>query len=143
MNTNDTEKEFRNMRITDSDFFSKIFRFLQKKLGIQEGRESPSVQASKTIIMMWGLFMSSSMRAAIYLELNYERNLETYKSMNLEQIENLLTITHNLVVDNFTEILYVKTIDCRSMCWTRSILAHDQVKRWSKAKVRVHSDSVL
>ena len=41
------------------------------------------------------------------------------------------------------EILNVKTIDCRSLCWSRSTLAHDQVKRWSKARVRVYSDSVL
>ena len=32
------------------------------------------------------------------------------------------------------EILNVKTIDSGSLCWTRSALAHDQVKRWSKAK---------
>ena len=88
--------------------------------------------------MKWGLFMSSSMRAAIHLEQNYERNLETYKSTDFEQIENLFTINQNLVVDNPSE-----TLDSRSLCWARSTLAHDQVKSWSKAKVRVYSDSIL
>ena len=36
------------VRITDSDYISKIFRFLQNRLGIQEGRDPFSVQASKT-----------------------------------------------------------------------------------------------
>ena len=31
----------------------------------------------------------------------------------------------------------------RSLCWTRSTLAHDQVKSWTKAILRVYSDYVL
>ena len=46
-------------------------------------------------------------------------------------------------MDNPEEILNVKTIDIASSCWKRSTLAHDQVIQWSKAKVRVYSDSVL
>ena len=69
--------------------------------------------------------------------------MEMIKCRKFEQIGNLFTVTENLVVDNSAEILNVKTIDCRSSCWTRSTLAHDQVKIWSKAKVRVYSDSVL
>ena len=134
----DTDNEFCNMGITDSDYIENIFRFLQKKCGVQEGHESFSVRASKTNILMWGLFMSSSMRAAIHLEQNYKKNLETYKFTNFEHIESLFSVAQNLVVDNPSEIL-----DSRSLCWTRSTLAHVQVKSWSKAKVRVYSHSVL
>ena len=45
-------------------------------------------------------------------------------------------------MENSQEILIVRTIDSGSSCWTRSALVHDQVKRWSKAKVRVYSGSV-
>ena len=38
------------------------------------------------------------MTTAIHLGQNYERNLETYKFTNFEQIENLFSITQNLVV---------------------------------------------
>ena len=41
------------------------------------------------------------------------------------------------------EILNVKMTECASLSWTRSSLAHDQAIKWSKAKVRVYSDSVL
>ena len=37
----------------------------------------------------------------------------------------------------------MKTIDSGTWRWTRSTLTHDQVKHWSKPKVRVYSDSVL
>ena len=47
------------------------------------------------------------------------------------------------MADNPLDILNVKAIDCRSLCWARSTLAHDQVVRWSTAKVRVYSDSEL
>ena len=53
----DTDKEFCSMRITDSDYIEKIFRFLQKKFGVQEGHESFSVRASKTNIMMCQVFV--------------------------------------------------------------------------------------
>ena len=41
------------------------------------------------------------------------------------------------------EILNVNTIESASPSWTRSVLSHDQVIQWTKAKVRVYSDSVL
>ena len=93
--------------------------------------------------MMWRLFMSSSRRAVIHLGQNYEKNLETYKFTNFEQIENLFSVTQNLVADSLLEILNVKTIDPRSVCWTRSTLPNNQVKKvGQKQKCRVHSDSV-
>ena len=49
----DTDNEFCNMGITDSDYIENIFRFLQKKLGVQEVHESFGTSASKTNIMMW------------------------------------------------------------------------------------------
>ena len=86
------------MRVTDFDYIQTIFRFLHKKLGVQEGHESfkcPSLEDQHHDVVF---FMSSSKTAAIHLGQNYERNLETYKFTNFEQIENLLSITQNLVV---------------------------------------------
>ena len=40
-------------------------------------------------------------------------------------------------------MLNVHTIESASSSWTRSVLSHDQVIQWTKAKVRVYSDSVL
>ena len=67
VDTTDTEMEYCNMKITDYSCLSKVIMFLQQKLGVHKGCETFGIQASKTNIMMWRLFLSSSMRAAIHL----------------------------------------------------------------------------
>ena len=52
-------------------------------------------------------------------------------------------ITQELILEHSEEILNVHTIESTSPSWTRSTLSHDQVIQWTKAKVRVYSDSVL
>ena len=136
----DVKTEFCNVEIADFNYVSRVFQFLTKKLGIPEGKELFATEASKTNIMMWGWFMSSTMKEAIHLGLNHEENMEILKCRNFENVGNLFTLTENLVAENSAEILNVSTIDCRSSCWTESALAHDQVKKCSKAKVRVYSD---
>ena len=37
----------------------------------------------------------------------------------------------------------MNTIESTFLTWTRSTLSHDQVILWTKAKVRIYSDSVL
>ena len=128
----DVKTEFCNMKITDIYYVTKIFRLLIKKLGVPEGQESFATGAYKNNIMMWGLFVSSTMKAAIHLGLNYEKNIEILECRNFENVGNLFTLTEILVTENSTEILSVSTIDCRSSCWTESTLARDQVKKWSK-----------
>ena len=130
----DVKTEFCNLKITDINHVSKIVRFLMKKLGVPEGQESFATEAYKHNIMMWGLFVSSTMKAAIHLGLNYEKNIEILKYRNFEKVGNLFTLTEILVTENCSQILSVSTIDCRSSCWTASTLAHDQVKKWSKGK---------
>ena len=83
VDTTDTEMKYCSVKITGYSHPSKVFMFLQQKLVVQNGCETFEIQASQTDIMMWGLFVSSSMRAAIDLGLNYEENLETYKAQEL------------------------------------------------------------
>ena len=99
----------------------------------------------KANILMWGLFMSSSMKAAIHLAPDHSKNLVVYKNMNFEEIQNLFCVTHKLLSEHSEEILYVKPIESTNPSWTRSrsLLSHDQVIKWTKAKVFVYSDSVL
>ena len=71
---------------------------------------------------------------AIHLGLTNEKNMEILKYRNFENVENSFTVNENLVM----KIL-------RKYCmWVRMTTDHrDQVKKWSKTKVRVYSDSVL
>ena len=85
--------EVQNMKYTNHQYMAKIFHFLQKKLGIVEGYSTFSMEASKTNVLIWGIFMSSSMKAAIHLGPNYLANLEVYKNTNFEEIQTLFNIT--------------------------------------------------
>ena len=48
-----------------------------------------------------------------------------------------------MILDHSEEILNLKPIESTISSWTRSTLSHDQVINWTKAQVRVDSDSVL
>ena len=87
--------------------------------------------------------MSTTMKAAIYLGPNYVENLEVYRNTIFEELQNLFDITLKLMLDHQAEILNVTTINWTQPSRTRSILTHDQVITWTKARVHVYSDSVL
>ena len=96
--------EFRNMKIKNNQYMMmKVFQFLQKKLGIKTGYATFGMEATKTKIMMWGLFMCSSMKAAIHLVLNYTENLEAYMNTNFKQHQNLFEITKTLILEHSEE----------------------------------------
>ena len=76
----------------------------------------------KTNVLMCGLFMSTSMKAAIRLGPNFSENLEVYKNTNFEEIQSLFGITQKLRSDHSEEILNVKPIESIVLSWTRSTL---------------------
>ena len=55
----------------------------------------------------------------------------------------LFDITQKLILDQDFEMLNVSTIEWTFSPWMRSTLLHDKDIEWAKAKVHVHSDSVL
>ena len=142
VDTTDTETEYCNMKITYYSYLSKVFTFLQQKLVVQKGCETFGIQASKTNKMMLGMFLSSSMRAAVHLHLNYEENLETYKLMDFEHIQSLFSSRKFWWWRMPKKFWMWKRLTVVLHAGRGLTLAHDQVKHWSKAKVRAHSDSV-
>ena len=127
--------EFQNRQYTNHQCMTKILHFLPKDLGITEGYSNFSMEAFKTNVFIWRMFVSSSMKAAMHLGPNYLANLEVYKNTNFEEIQSLFNITQKLILEHSEEILNVNTIDSAS-------LSHDQVIQWTKAKVRGYSDSL-
>ena len=87
--------------------------------------------------------MSSSMKATVHLGSDHLQHLEVYKNTNFEEIQSLFNITQKLTKEHSEEILNVRTIERTSPSWTRSVLSHDQLIQWTKAKVCVYSDSAL
>ena len=114
------------MKYTNHQYMTKIFHFFQKKLGTTEGYSTISVDALKTNVLIWSMFMSSSMKAAIHLWPNCLANLEVYKNTNFEEIQSLFNTTQKLILEHSEEILNVNTIGSASPSWTRSAVSHDQ-----------------
>ena len=135
--------ELRNTEYTNHQYMTKIFHFLQKKLGVTAGYSTFSIEAYKTNVLMCGMFMTSSMKAAIHLGPNYLSNSEIYKNTKFEKIESVFNITQKLVMEHSEEILIVKCLEHSSPSWARSEKADDQAIKWAKAKVCVHADTVL
>ena len=94
-------KEFHNVRISNHQYSTKDFQHLQKKLGITTGHSTFAIEARRTNVVRWRLFMFSSIKAAIHLGPNYPENLEVFKNTNFEENQNLLNITQKLVLEDY------------------------------------------
>ena len=94
--------------------------------------------------MYWhGLFLASSMKAAIHLGPDFLTNSEIHKNTKFENIWSVVNISRKLIKEHSEEILNVESLEYSSPSRTRSILANDQPVKSAKAKVCVHADSVL
>ena len=86
---NRSETEFRNMKIPNHHYLEKIYQYLRKKMRTTENLSKCGTEAMKTHVLMWGLFISSSLKAAIHLAPKYIENLEAYKNTDFAEIQNL------------------------------------------------------
>ena len=139
---NDSNREFRNMKITDNEYMTKVLPNLQKKLGVIQDLPKFAMEAYTNNLLMWRFFVSSSTKAGIHLDPIYTDNLEVHKNANFEDFQSLFDITKKLILVN-QEILNVNSIGSEVLSWTRSTLLDDQAIKWTKATVLLYSDSVL
>ena len=119
------------MEIPNHRYLGKILPKLRKKLGTTENESKIGIEAVDTNILMWWLFMSSSMKAAILLGPNYVENLEVYKNTDFEETQNLFGVTQKLISDHSAEILKVNTIESTSPSW-RDLLCF--MIKWSSGQ---------
>ena len=97
----------------------------------------------KTSILIRGLFMSSSMKAAVRLGQNYVDYNRMFMNEYVEEINYLFSIVQRLILENSDEILNVRIIDNNDPSRPKVKMSHPPVIKWAKAKVHVFSDSVL
>ena len=72
------------------------------------------IEALKTNVLIWGLFMSTTTKAASHLGLNYIEFLEVFRNTNFEEHQKLFDITQKLILDFQAQILNVSPIDWRA-----------------------------
>ena len=106
--------EIRNMEYTNHRYMGKIFGNLDKKLGMSAINALFSMDSYKTDVLRLGLFLASSMKAAIHLGPDFLTNLEIYKNTKFEKIWSVFNITQKLIREHSEEILNVKWLDYSS-----------------------------
>ena len=72
--------ELKNMEYSNRQYMSKIFQFSLKKIGMSATDATFSMEAYETNVLILGMLMTSSMKAAIHLGPNCLANLEIYKN---------------------------------------------------------------
>ena len=126
-----------NLQVTDYGYVKEVFKNLRHNF------ESLEMFDLMTNVLIWGLFMSTTMKSAVRLGREYQQSSIACRNTKFEEIKTLFDITLRLVVDNSSDILNLSTTIFDFSPWMRSTLCHDQVIKWAKAKVHVYSDSVL
>ena len=91
--------------------------------------------------MIWGIFMSAIMKAAVRLGQDYQQNLCTTEDTDFEKVRTLFDISQKLILDHKDEIFGKKTIELNTVPWIRTTLFFDKAMKLSKAKVHVDSNS--
>ena len=101
--------------------------------------ESEQIVDQKINVLIWGLFMSTAMKAAVHLGQNYKDNSVSYRNTNFEELKTLFDIMQKLILDQDFGILNVSTIEWEFYPGMRSIVLHDKVIRWAIAKVALRA----
>ena len=81
--------------------WQRFSKHLQKKLRITTGHSTFAIESIRTNVSIWGLFMSSSMKAAINL---------VCKNTNFEEIQVLFNMTQKIIWEHSGAVLNVHTI---------------------------------
>ena len=114
-----TRVEYHKMHISDYRCVERVFKNLRQKLNLSEDAQ---VLDLKTNVLIWGLFMSTTMKAAVHLRQNYTEKVE-HKLRGFD-------VTQRLILDHKPKYwMYLRLIG-QFPPWTRSSLVHDQVIKW-------------
>ena len=134
---------FHNMQISDWSVPRESLQELAEKVESRRGRTTNWYRSveDQRIDLETAFVDNNDSRQS--LGPNYTDNLEVFRNSNFEELQNSFHITQKLMLHHQVEILNVKTIERTFLSWTRSTLSHVQMIKWTKARVRVWSDSAL
>ena len=79
----------------------KVYSNVRQKLGRQPGDDMPEVYVNT---MIWKMFMSATMKAAVHLRQDYQESLHTTKNTDFEEIKQLFNLSQKLIPDQSQEI---------------------------------------
>ena len=124
-----SETELRNVQNPNQQYLEKCSEICTRSWRSRKSHQNFGIEAMQTNILMLGLFMSSSMKAAILDQMKL-RIWQCTRTRASRKSRTLLGITQKLVSDHID----VKPIESTASLWTRSRLSHRQVIKWTKSK---------
>ena len=131
-----------NLSLKSRSFLKRVNDRLRKMLN-----RSPedSMQDIDKRSMIWGMFMSSTLEASVFMGKNYSDNSHSIKNTGENLIlKQMFEISDQLILEQSDEIFGVSQISWESSPWKQLSLVNDEeVISLPHAKVYVFSDSVV
>ena len=94
--------------------------------------------------VIWGIFMSSTLQASVFIVKNYSDNLQSIKNTEDLTMKQMFDISEKLISEQSDEIYGVNTRNWEDSSWKYlSLVGDEDVISLSNTKVFVFSDSVL
>ena len=90
----------------------------------------------------WGIFMNTTLQAAVHLGQDDMENLRFTKNQLLKSVKQLFQVTEKLIEDQ-KEISNLTTIDYKEPTWSATSLLCDRAFEITNAKTYIFADSVL
>ena len=116
-----------------------VFSMVRKIYGKQPGDPTEDLNVNLTI---WGMFMNTTLRAAVHLGKYYDMNLRFVKNYLWKTTGQFFRETEKLI-SGHSETAGISVIDFQDLRWMSTSLLHSRAYQCSTAKVYVFSDSVL
>ena len=91
---------------------------------------------------IWGIFLNTTLRAAVHLGRDYAENLRFVKNHIWDSLGQLFNETGKLISEQ-KEITGVSTFKFKDATWMSTSLLCEKAYQITKAKAYVFSDSVL
>ena len=66
-------------------------------------------------MMIWGIFMSATMKVAVHFRQDYQNNLHTSKNTDFDKFKQLFDVSQILNLDQSREIYGMSTTDWHSI----------------------------
>ena len=104
-----------------------------------------AMQDSDKHSVIWGMFMSSTLQASVFMVKNYSDNLHSIKNTgNNLTLKQMFDTSETLITEQSDEISGVNTINWKDSSWKYlSLVGDEEVTSLLHTKVHVFSDSVL
>ena len=112
--------EHQNLQVSDNLYIEKVFTNVRQKLNRSEDDQMLDQRVN---VLIWRIFMSTTMKTAIHLGEIYNENLIAYRNTDFGALKTLFEITQKLILNHNHEILNVSTIESHLTLKMRSIFA--------------------